>query len=73
MSDPNHFFDDVIYPEGLEAYHFKSAITKRNRYMVDNATVAICYVKYSWGSAVQTFSYAKKCGLEIYNLADYED
>ena len=31
------YFDDIIYPEGFEKYHFKAAIPARNRYLVDNA------------------------------------
>ena len=30
-------FDEIIYPEGLEKYHFKAAITKRNQYLVEHA------------------------------------
>lgn len=30
-------FDSIIYPNGFEKYHFKSAIPARNRYMVDNS------------------------------------
>ena len=43
------YFDDVIYPEGLEKYHFKAAIPARNKYMVDNSSHAICYVSYTFG------------------------
>lgn len=37
-------YDEIIYPEGFERYHFKAAIVKRNRYLVDNSDVAICYM-----------------------------
>lgn len=37
------YFDDIIYPEGFEKYHFKAAIPARNRYLVDNAAYALCY------------------------------
>jgi len=63
------YFDEVVYPEGFEKYHFKSAIVKRNRYLVDNATASICYVKYSFGGAIETFKYAEKKGIAIINLA----
>ena len=36
------YFDDIIYPEGFEKYHFKAAIPARNRYLVDNAAYALC-------------------------------
>lgn len=28
------YFDEVIYPEGFEKYHYKAAIVKRNQYLV---------------------------------------
>lgn len=63
------YFDEVVYPEGFENYHFKSAIIKRNRYLVDNASACICYVKHSFGGAINTFKYAEKKGITIINLA----
>lgn len=63
-------FDAVIYPEGFEKYHFKAAIPARNRYMVDNAAYAICYVNHSWGGAAKTYERAVKNGLTIINLAE---
>lgn len=65
-------FDDIIYPEGFEKYHFKAAITQQNRYMVRNSSVALCYITHSWGGAVKTYEYAKRQGLQIVNLGNYE-
>ncbi len=65
-------FDEVIYPEGFEKYHFKSAIPARNKYMVDQSQYAICYVDHGWGGAAQTYERAKKKGLTIVNLGTYE-
>ena len=28
-------FDEIIYPEGFEKYHFKAAIIKRNQYLAE--------------------------------------
>lgn len=61
-------FDDVIYPDGFEKYHFKAAIPKRNRYLVDNSAYAICYVKHGWGGAAQTYAIAKKQQIEIIDI-----
>ena len=61
-------FDEVIYPEGFEKYHFKSAIIKRNRYLVENSLYAICFVNHSYGGAFSTFSFAKKKNVNIINL-----
>ncbi len=65
-------FDDVIYPDGFEKYHFKAAITQRNRYMVKNAAFGICYITHGWGGAVKTFEYAKRQGLHLLNLGTYD-
>lgn len=62
------YFDAIIYPEGFEKYHFKAAIPARNKYMVDNARYALCYVTHSWGGAAQTYRQAKKKGLVVVNL-----
>ena len=65
-------FDDVIYPDGFEKYHFKAAIPARNKYMVDNSQYAICYITHGWGGAAQTYERAKKKNLKIINLGTYE-
>ena len=61
-------FDDVIYPDGFEKYHFKAAIPKRNRYLIDNSAYAICYVKHGWGGAAKTYEMAKKQKIEIIDV-----
>ena len=64
-------FDEIVYPDGFEQYHFKAAIGKRNRYMVDHAAFAICWVNHGWGGAVQTYERAVKQQLQIVNLGRY--
>lgn len=64
------FFDSIIYPEGFEKYHFKAAIPARNKYLVDNAAFALCYVTHDWGGAAQTYARAVKKGLTIVNLGE---
>ena len=63
-------FDEIFYPDGFEKYHFKEAIPKRNRFLVDNSKYAICYVTHGWGGAAQTYEYAKKHGLNIVDIKD---
>ena len=62
---PAHVEDTscLVLPEGFEQYHPKAAIGKRNRYMVDHASYAICFVRYSWGGAAKTLQYAKRKNL----------
>ena len=63
-----NYFDEIIYPDGFEKYHYKSAIVQRNRYMVDKSSLAFCFVSYNFGGAIKTFNYAKKQGLLIVNM-----
>lgn len=64
------YFDEIVYPDGFEKYHFKAAIPARNKYMVDNSAYAICYVAHGWGGAAQTYQRAIKQNLTIINLAN---
>lgn len=68
-----NYFDDVLFPEELESCHFKAAIPRRNRYLVQQAGYALCYVKYSWGGAAQTYKLAQKQGLFLINLSEQSD
>ena len=66
-------FDEIIYPEGFEKYHFKAAIPARNKYMVENSSIAICFVNHGWGGAAQTYRRAIKNKLRIINIGTYEE
>lgn len=66
-----NIFDDIIYPEGFEKYHFKAAIPARNKYMVNNSAYAICYINHGWGGAAKTYERAAKAHLNIINLGNY--
>lgn len=63
-------FDEIVYPDGFERYHFKAAIPARNKYMVQKSAFAVCYVCRDWGGAAQTCRLARKAGLILTNLAD---
>ncbi len=61
-------FDGVIIPESAEKMHPKSAISERNKWLVDNCDLIICFVKRE-GGAKRTIEYAKKQGkIRIINL-----
>lgn len=62
------YFDDVVYLEGFEKYHFKAAIPARNKYLIENSSYALCYVTHTWGGAHQTYEKAVKKGLQTMNL-----
>lgn len=62
-------FDSVIIPPRLHGAHPKAAIGERNRWMVENCDLIICYVKRK-GGAERTMRYAEKSGkIEVVNLA----
>ncbi len=66
-------FDEIVFPDGFEKYHYKAAIPQRNKYMVRLSDIAICYINHSWGNAVKTFDFAKRNKLKIINLSKYND
>ena len=49
---------------------YKTAIPKRNRYMVENSSAAICYVRHISGGAYKTYQLAEKKKLRIININD---
>lgn len=66
-------YDEVIFPfeEHIESYYtYIGNIRKRNKKMVDAASVAIIYVRSVTGGAGKTLAYAKKKGLTIINVKE---
>lgn len=53
-------YDDILIPMELAGYHYKSAIQKRNRWMVDHAQYLISYTPHHFGGAYRTVNYAKR-------------
>jgi len=62
-------YDDVIVPIELAGVHYKSAIGKRNRWMVENSDWLVAFVYRDFGGAYTTLRYAERKGLNILNLA----
>ena len=62
-------YDDVIVPIELAGVHYKSAITKRNRWMIEKSNWLGAFVYRDFGGAYTTLRYAEKKGLKIINLA----
>ena len=59
------FYDDIIIPEEIAGCHYKSAITKRNRWMVDQSDVVISGVYREYGGAYDTINYAERNNKKI--------
>lgn len=62
-------YDNVVIPIELAGIHYKSAITKRNSWMVEKSDWLIAFVYRDFGGAYTTLRYAEKKGLQIINLA----
>ena len=62
----------MIIPECIGKTHPKGAITKRNRWMVEQADLLICYIEREEGGAFTALKYAKKQKKTIINLATKE-
>ena len=60
-------YDDIIIPD-LGEVHYKRAITKRNKWVVEKSDVLLCYVTRSSGGAYQTLQYAQKLSKSIRKL-----
>ncbi len=67
-------FSSIIIPPECSGIHPKSAITVRNRWMVNHSQLLICYIAHTSGGAAQTFQYAmKQPHIEIRNLFSEDD
>ena len=63
------FYDEIEYPIDSKT-HPKSAITKRNQWMVEHADLLVAFVEENRnGGALNTLKYAEQKGIEIINLA----
>lgn len=63
-------YDCSEYPP-IETVPKRFAILKCNEYMVDTADAVIAYVRFSFGGANKTLTYAKRKQKAIINLADF--
>lgn len=66
-------FDEIITPDNSNSVSyrgFKTAIPKRNSYLIENSYAAICYVNHISAGAYKTYQLAKKKKLRIINISD---
>lgn len=64
----NTFYDDVIIPNELLGVYYKSAIQKRNRWIVDRSDFVLSGVYRGFGGAYQTIQYALKSGKKVIDI-----
>lgn len=60
---------ETFLPEGIETVPKRFAISWRNKWMVRESDVVVCYITHSWGGAAQFVEYAERQGKEVINLA----
>ena len=63
------FYDEIQYPVDSRT-HPKAAITRRNRWMIENSELLVAFVEEGrTGGAMATLKYAQTRDVEIINLA----
>ena len=67
-----NYYDNIIIPESINSAHYKAAISLRNRWMVEQSDLIICYVERENGGAFSALKYAKKHGKQIINLTEIQ-
>ena len=58
--------DKVVY---TSQEYTRGCMHKRNRHLVDNSNVCVCYLTENTGGTVYTVDYARKSGLSIVNIS----
>lgn len=60
--------EETILPEGIEQVHPRYAISRRNRWMVQQADMMVCYITHNHGGAAQFVEMARRRGKHIINI-----
>ena len=71
--DLEQFYDEIWLPEELYKVHYKSAITKRNEWLVKNSDLLVAYVVNDSGGAAYSLKQAQKEGVQIKNIVIEEE
>ncbi len=64
------YYDSLYIPECVEGVHPKSAITKRNRWMVEQADLVIVDVEKNQGGAYTAMKYAEKLHTRVIRVSE---
>ena len=62
------YYSGIIIPQELMGCHPKGAITKRNRWMVENSDYVIAYVPRGFGGAYSAVKQAEKLNKTVIHL-----
>ena len=63
-------YDGVVIPDVVAGVHPKSAIKKRNRWMVENSDFIVTYVFKDYGVAYDAKKYAEKLGKKVISVIE---
>lgn len=66
------YYDSIIIPESVYGVHPKSAITLKNRWMIEQSDLVIVYVAREKGGAYTAMKYAEKLNKNVINLCTKE-
>lgn len=59
--------DKIVY---TSREYTRGCMQKRNRHLVDNSSVCVCYLKESTGGTAYTIKYANASGIKVINIAE---
>ena len=62
------YYDSIIIPESVYFVHPKSAITLKNRWVIEQSDLVIVYVEREKGGAYTAMKYAEKLNKRVINL-----
>ena len=62
------YYDCVVIPEELWSVHPKSAITAKNRWMIERSELVIVYLERNRGGAYAAMKYAERLHRRVVNL-----
>ena len=65
----NGEYDSILYPP-LESVPYRTAILRRNEWMIEKADLILSYVRYSNGGAYEGLRYAYTRGKSIVNFCE---
>ena len=65
-----YMYDEVIIPDVVAGVHPKSAITKRNRWMVEKSDIILYYIQRDFGGAYTAIKYATKLGKKTISVLE---
>lgn len=66
------YYDSIIIPESVYGVHPKSAITLKNRWMIEQSDLVIVYVARKKGGAYTAMKYAEKLNKNVINICKKE-